>query len=171
MVNIAARRLLLDRSDEVNANVWHAIQPPDPDAPDVTAMETHSEWDQLVNALREELQEKGGLLQFLNQQTEVLYLRLPDENRRLEEQIRTQILVASGCTRKRELILREIASRMDLADGNNPSEIVVRFPEYVQPLLEALFSEVERLSGRMEERLRQNQQLKTHFFSESASAV
>jgi len=46
-------------------------------------METHSDWDQLVNALREELQEKGGLLQFLNQQTEVLYLRLPDENRRL----------------------------------------------------------------------------------------
>ena len=134
-------------------------------------METHPEWDQLVNALREELQEKGGLLQFLNQQTEVLYLRLPDENRRLEDQIRTQILVASGCTRKREVILREIASLMDLADGNNPSEIVVRFPEYVQPLLEALFSEVERLSGRMEERLRQNQQLKTHFFSEPASAV
>jgi hypothetical protein len=134
-------------------------------------METHSEWDQLVNALREELQEKGGLLQFLNQQTEVLYLRLPDENRRLEEQIRTQILVASGCTRKRELILREVASRMDLADGNNASEIVVRFPEYVQPLLEALFSEVERLSGRMEERLKQNQQLKERFFSQSASAV
>jgi hypothetical protein len=134
-------------------------------------METHSEWDQLVNALREELQEKGGLLQFLNQQTEVLYLRLPDENRRLEDQIRTQILVASGCTRTREVILREIASRMDLADGNNPSEIVVRFPEYVQPLLEALFSEVERLSGRMEERLSQNQQLKMHFFSEPASAV
>ena len=134
-------------------------------------METHSEWDQLVNALREELQEKGGLLQFLNQQTEVLYLRIPDENRRLEDQIRTQILVASGCTRKRELIIREIASRMDLADGNNSSEIVVRFPEYVQPLLEALFSEVERLSGRMEERLKQNEQLKTRFFSEPASAV
>jgi hypothetical protein len=134
-------------------------------------MDTHSEWDQLVNALREELQEKGGLLQFLGQQTEVLYLRLADENRRLEDQIRTQILVASGCTRKRELILREIASRMDLADGNNPSEIVVRFPEYVQPLLEALFSEVERLSGRMEERLRQNEQLKTSFFSESPSVV
>ena len=134
-------------------------------------METHSDWDQLVNALREELQEKGGLLQFLSQQTEVLYLRLPEENRRLEDQIRTQILVASGCTRKRELILREIASRMDLADGSNASEIVVRFPEYVQPLLEALFSEVERLSGRMEERLRQNHQLKTRFFSEPASAV
>jgi len=134
-------------------------------------METHSDWDQLVNALREELQEKGGLLQFLNQQTEVLYLRQPDENRRLEDEIRAQILVASGCTRKREVILGEMASRMDLADRNNPSEIVVRFPEYVQPLLEALFSEVERLSGRMEERLRQNQQLKTHFFSEPASAV
>ena len=134
-------------------------------------METHSDWEELVNALREELQEKGGLLQFLNQQTEVLYLRQSDENRRLEDEIRAQILVASGCTRKREVILGEMASRMDLADGNNRSEIVVRFPEYVQPLLEALFSEVERLSGRMEERLKQNQQLKTRFFSESASAV
>ena len=135
-------------------------------------MDTQSaDWQQLVNALREELQEKGGLIQLLNQQTEVLYLRLPDENRRLEDQIRAQLLVTSGCTQQRELTLREIASRMDLADGARSSEIVVRFPEYVQPLLEALFSEVDRLSGRMEERLRQNQQLKARFFSEAASMV
>ena len=47
-------------------------------------------------------------------------------------------------------------------------EILVRFPEYVQPLLEALFTEVDRLSGRLEERLRQNQHLKQHFMPETA---
>ena len=132
-------------------------------------METHSDWNQLVEVLREELQEKGGLMQLLNQQTEVLYLLLPDENRRLEEQIRKQLLETSRCTQKRQRTLRELAARMNLPDGAGPKEMVVRFPEYVQPLLEALFSEVDRLSGRMEERLRQNQQLKTRFFSEATS--
>ena len=132
-------------------------------------METHLDWNQLVDVLREELQEKGGLIQLLNQQTEVLYLRLADDNRRLEDQIRKQLLVASGCAQKREQSVRELAARKNLADGAGPSEILEWFPQYVQPLLEALFSEVERLSGRMEERLRQNQQLKTRFFSEAAS--
>ena len=38
-------------------------------------METQFEWDQLVDALRDELQEKGGVIRLLNQQTEVLYRR------------------------------------------------------------------------------------------------
>jgi hypothetical protein len=132
-------------------------------------VDTNLDWNELVDVLREELQEKGGLIQLLNQQTEVLYLRLPDDNRRLEEQIRKQSLLTSTCTQKREQNVRELAARMNLADGVGTSEILVRFPQYVQPLLEALFSEVDRLSGRMEERLSQNQQLKTRFFSEAAS--
>jgi hypothetical protein len=38
-------------------------------------------------------------------------------------------------------------------------------------LLEALFGEVDRLSGRMEERLKQNQQLKDRFLTEAESTV
>jgi hypothetical protein len=41
----------------------------------------------------------------------------------------------------------------------------------VQPLLEALFLEVDRLSGRLEERLRQNQHLKERFMVEIAPAT
>ena len=48
-------------------------------------------WDQLVGALRNELQEKGGLIGLLNQQTETLYRRDTAENERLEEQIRAQL--------------------------------------------------------------------------------
>ena len=36
-------------------------------------MNTKVDWDQLVDALRDELQEKGGLIRLLNQQTETLY--------------------------------------------------------------------------------------------------
>jgi hypothetical protein len=134
-------------------------------------METQLEWDQLVDSLRDELQEKGGLIRLLNLQTELLYQRDLRGNERAEEQIRGQLRLASRCTQRRELILRETAGRLNLRDDADTAEIVGRFPEYVQPLLEALFTEVERLSGRMQERLRQNQELKVRFLSEATSIV
>ena len=107
----------------------------------------------------------------LNQQTELLYQRDPRGNERVEEQIRGQLRLVSRCTQSRELILRETATRLNLREEADATEIVHGFPEYVQPLLEALFAEVERLSGRMQERLRQNQELKVRFLSEATSIV
>src|ERR1700751_4313347 len=129
------------------------------------------DWDQLVDALRDELQEKGGLIRLLNQQTETLYRRDTAENERLEEQIRTQLRLVSRCTQGREFALRETASKFSLNDDVQSTEVIRSFPEYVHPLLEALFSEVDRLSTRMEERLKQNQDLKERFLFETSSTV
>ena len=129
------------------------------------------DWDELVSALRDELQEKGGLIRLLNQQTETLYRRDHLENERLEDQIRNQIRLATRCRQARDLILRQTAARLALPDDVPAGEILARFPEYVQPLLEALFLEVDRLSGRLEDRLRQNQQLKERFMVEIAPAT
>lgn len=129
------------------------------------------DWDELVSALRDELQEKGGLIRLLNQQTEALYRRDHVENDRLEDQIRNQIRLATRCRQTRDLILRQTAAQLDMPDDPPAGEILARFPEYVQPLLEALFLEVDRLSGRLEERLRQNQQLKERFMVEIAPAT
>ena len=129
------------------------------------------DWDQLVHALRDELQEKGGLIRLLNQQTETLYRRDTVENERLEEQIRAQLRLISRCTHDREFALRQTATDLHLSDDVQASEVIRSFPEYVQPLLEALFSEVDRLSNRMEERLKQNQGLKERFIFEASSTV
>jgi len=129
------------------------------------------DWDLLVDALRDELQEKGGLIRLLNQQTETLYRRDIAENERLEEQIRTQLRLVSRCTQGREFALRETASKFSLNDDVQSAEVIRSFPEYVHPLLEALFSEVERLSTRMEERLKQNQGLKERFLFEPSSTL
>ena len=125
----------------------------------------------MVSALRDELQEKGGLIRLLNQQTEALYRRDHVENQRLEDQIRTQIRTATRCRQARELILRQIAAKLNMPDDASAGEILARFPEYVQPLLEALFLEVDRLSGRLEDRLRQNQHLKERFMVEIVPAT
>jgi cell division septum initiation protein DivIVA len=129
------------------------------------------DWDLLVDALRDELQEKGGLIRLLNQQTETLYRRDTAENERLEEQIRTQLRLISRCTHDREFALRQTAANFHLSDDVQSSEVIRSFPEYVHPLLEALFSEVDRLSSRMEERLKQNQALKERFIFETSSTL
>ena len=134
-------------------------------------MNTKVEWDQLVDALRNELQEKGGLIRLLNQQTETLYRSDNAENERLEEQIRVQLRLISRCTQGRELALRQTASRFELNEDVQSSEVIRSFPEYVHPLLEALFSEVDRLSNRMQERLRQNQGLKERFLFETSATI
>jgi hypothetical protein len=129
------------------------------------------DWDELVRALRDELQEKGGMIRLLNQQTETLYRRDVAENERLEDQIRDQIRLATRCRQAREFILGQTAVRLGLSEEAHAEAILARFPEYVQPLLEALFAEVDRLSGRLEERLRQNQQLKEHFMATEIARV
>src|SRR5438132_833198 len=134
-------------------------------------LDSKVDWDQLVDALRDELQEKGGLIRLLNQQTETLYRGDTAENERLEEQIRTQLRLISRCTQGREFALRETASKFSLNDDVQSNEVIRSFPEYVHPLLEALFSEVDRLSTRMEERLKQNQGLKERFLFEASATV
>jgi hypothetical protein len=49
--------------------------------------------------------------------------------------------------------------------------VIRSFPDFVHPLLEALFSEVERLSNRVKERLKQNEGLKERFLFETPSTV
>lgn len=134
-------------------------------------METQFEWDQLVDALRDELQEKGGVIRLLNQQTEVLYRLDVSAVAQVGEQIRGQLCLATRCTQARELILGQIASKMKSGEDIDRSAILGQFPEYVRPLLEALFGEVDRLSGRMDERLKQNQQLKDRLLTEAESTV
>ena len=134
-------------------------------------MDTKVDWDRLVVALRNELQEKGGLIGLLNQQTESLYRRDTAENERLEEQIRTQVELILRSTQGREYAVRQTASAFHLKEDVKAYEVIRGFPDFVHPLLEALFSEVERLSTRVKERLKQNEGLKERFLFETPSAV
>jgi hypothetical protein len=134
-------------------------------------MDGNVDWNQLVDALREELQEKGGLIRLLGQQTETLYRRDTAENERLEEQIRLQLRVIARCTQVREVALRQSASKFHLRDDVQAGEVIQNFPSYVHPLLEALVAEVERLSSRMQEYLGQNENLKQRFSTQTPSTV
>jgi hypothetical protein len=134
-------------------------------------MDTKVDWDPLVGALRNEMQEKGGLIGLLNRQTETLYRRDTAENERLEAQIRTQLELILHSTKDRDHALKQTASVFNLKEDVQSHEVIRGFPDFVHPLLEALFSEVERLSGRVKERLKQNEWLKERFLFETPSPV
>ncbi|MBV8223713.1 MAG: hypothetical protein JO232_00825 [Verrucomicrobia bacterium] len=128
-------------------------------------------WNQLVDALRNELQEKGGLIRLLDQQVQAVYRRDTRENERLEEQIRLQLRVIARSTQFRELILRQSASSFQMSEDVHVNELIASFPDFVRPLLEALVTEVDRLSNRLQDRLGQNDGLKQRFFMESTSGA
>jgi hypothetical protein len=134
-------------------------------------MDTKVDWDPLVGALRNEMQEKSGLIALLNRQTETLYRRDTAENERLEEQIRTQLELMLRSTQGRDHAVKQTASAFHLKADVQSNEVIGSFPDFVHPLLEALFSEVERLSTRVKERLKQNEGLKERFLFETPSAV
>jgi hypothetical protein len=126
-------------------------------------MDTKVAWDELVGALRNELLEKGGLIGLLRQQTEILYRRDTAENERLEEKIRTQLELILRSTQGRDDAVRQTASAFHLKADTQSSELIHGFPDFVHPLLESLFSEVERLGNRIKECLKHNAGLKERF--------
>jgi hypothetical protein len=134
-------------------------------------MDTKVAWDQLVGALRNELQEKGGLIGLLRQQTEILYRRDTAEKKRLEEEIRTQLKLILRSTQGRDDTVRQTALAFHLKSDAQSNELILGFPDFVHPLLEALFSEVERLSNRIKERLKRNEGLKERFLLKTRSAI
>ncbi|HYY26555.1 MAG TPA: hypothetical protein VE860_01340 [Chthoniobacterales bacterium] len=134
-------------------------------------MDGKVDWNQLVDALRDELQEKGGLIRLLDQQVQAVYRRDTRENERLEEQIRLQLRVIARSTQFRELILRQSASSFQMSEDVHVNELIANFPDFVRPLLEALVTEVDRLSNRLQERLGQNEGLKQRFLIESTSGA
>ena len=134
-------------------------------------MDTKVDWDQLVGALRNEMAEKGGLIGLLNRQTETLYRQDMAENERLEEQIGRQLELIVLSTQGRDYAVRQTASAFALKEDVQSNEVIRGFPDFVHPLLEALFAEVERLSNRVKERLQQNEGLKARFIFQTPSSV
>jgi hypothetical protein len=134
-------------------------------------MDTKLDWDYLITALRNELQEKGGLIGLLNQQANILYRCDADENERLEEEIRTQMDMVSRSTQGRDEAVRQTASAFHLNEDAQSNEVIGGFPDFVHPLLEALFSEIERLSHRVKERFTQNEGLKRRYLFETPSII
>ena len=115
--------------------------------------------EQIIAALRAELEEYGGLLNVFDEQQQAILNRKPDAVLALEEKLSGQLSAVRTRRSQREGLVSTFAG-----DGRPPSRVsllgaIPAFRETLRPLVEALATEINRLIALTRRRAEQNQVL------------
>ena len=117
--------------------------------------------DQLIEALRDEVQEHGELLSLLNEQETAILKRKPNAVLALQKAIILQLKTIEHCRRRREERVKDTATTVGQRCGSTLRGLISSCAEMVQPLLNALTDEVNRLTLNTRRREQQVQMLLT----------
>ena len=115
--------------------------------------------EQLITALRSELQEYGGLLNLLELQQNAVLERKPDSVLELIPKIEAQLATTHARRKEREATADELAKLSHAPRPATLRSLAPHFREAVRPLVEALAGEVNRLITHTRRRAQQNQML------------
>lgn len=116
-------------------------------------------WKSLVEALRMELQEYGGLCVSIDKQQRAILDRNMTEYMELAEEIEHQVAATSGLRAEREQLVRDFALRFGREPDTDLKSLVPSFPKEAQPLIEALVDEINTSISRSNRRAKQNHML------------
>ncbi|MBI5799644.1 MAG: flagellar protein FlgN [Verrucomicrobia bacterium] len=110
----------------------------------------------LIDALRDELQQYGGMLALLDQQQEQVCARVTDDLLPTVMNLQEQGSVMQGARRLREECRTALARTFGLRDEAPFMELIPRLPASFRPLVQALVDENNDLLRRVQQRARQN---------------
>ncbi len=117
------------------------------------------QWERLVDALRLELQEYGGLLNLLEEQQGGILGRDPESLLNLNSTIEEQVEKTNQLRKERESLAADSALDHELDKEASLSELVPYFPEAARPLLQALIERINAVLDRIKQKSRQNRML------------
>ena len=112
--------------------------------------------DQLIEALRQELEQYGEMLARLDLQQELVVRRVSDQLLDSVSQIEFQGQAIQGARRNRELSRQKVARALSLPEEAPFALIIPRIPVDYRPLVNALVEENNALIMRVQQRSRQN---------------
>ena len=112
--------------------------------------------ENLIAALREELQHYGEMLALLDQQQESAINRLADEMFAATSAIQSQAAVLQATRRAREQCLRTQARELCVSETSTFVEVIPLLPADYRPLVQSLVDENNSLLQRVQQRARQN---------------
>lgn len=115
--------------------------------------------EQMIGALRSELEEYGGLMNLFDEQQNAILARDPEKVLAADQAIAAQLGIAHDRRRRREALGAVLAELGGLPVGSSLRELTPLFRAPMRPLLEALIAEVNRLITRARRRAQQNQML------------
>ncbi len=116
-------------------------------------------WDSLISALRNELQEYGGILSLLQEQQQGILYRDTDNLMKQNHQINEQISIASDLRDQRTQLVESISAEYEMPPGSTVTELAQKAPENIQPLLKALIDGGQQIVHRIETKAHQNRSL------------
>jgi hypothetical protein len=112
--------------------------------------------NELIHALREELQQYGEMLARLDEQHEKVMQRAADDLLQTVARVQSQGAVIERARRAREAAQRVVARQLLLPERAGFVQIIPILPEQYRPLMDALIQENCELLQRVQERARQN---------------
>jgi flagellar biosynthesis/type III secretory pathway chaperone len=116
-------------------------------------------YDSLIVALRDEVQEYGELLSLFNDQQTAILERNPGRVLEIQDTIKEQLLTINDCRKRREQTAKEFAATVGADPSSTVKQLIEKCEETVRPLLNALIYEVNQLISKTRRRGHQNQML------------
>jgi hypothetical protein len=118
--------------------------------------------EQLIEALREELQEYGELLALLERQQELIVQRAAADIVNSVDLVNAQVAVIKEARDRRAALQGALAEHLRLPAQAKLTDLIQELPPKYQPLVRALLEENSRLLHKVQQRTRQNHILLSH---------
>jgi flagellar biosynthesis/type III secretory pathway chaperone len=120
---------------------------------------SHFDWEELLNLLRDELQEYGGLIGLLSAQQQSILNRKEESLLQLNQSVQTQMEASQILQKRRQGLVCSLARSFGESERSTLSELVQHFPDVTRPMFESIIEEINSLIGRVREKVMQNQRL------------
>ena len=124
-----------------------------------SAIDLNFSWEDLLNLLRKELGEYGGLMGLLSTQQESILNREPENLLEINKSVQFQMEASQTLQQRRQGYVRSLASGYGKPRDSSLSELVPSFPAVTQPMFESIVEEINNLISKIRRKLDQNRRL------------
>tara|TARA_B100002019_G_C21273465_1_gene603778 strand:- start:3031 stop:3549 length:519 start_codon:yes stop_codon:yes gene_type:complete len=116
-------------------------------------------WEELLELLRTELQEYGGLMGLLNAQQQTILSRKSDSLLEINQSVQTQMEASQILQKRRQGYVSHMARSFGHTDQASLSELLPYLPDVTQPMFESIIEEINSLISNVRRKVAQNQRL------------
>ena len=118
-----------------------------------------SNWEELLELLRTELQEYGGLIGLLNAQQQSILSRKSDSLLEINQSVQTQMEASQILQKRRQGFVSHLARNFGRPEQSTLSELLPHMPDVTQPMFESIIEEINSLISSVRRKVSQNQRL------------
>ena len=116
-------------------------------------------WEELLELLRTELQEYGGLIGLLNVQQQSILNRKPESLLEINQSVQTQMEASQILQKRRQGFVSHLARNFGRPEQSTLTELLPHMPDVTQPMFESIIEEINSLISNVRRKVSQNQRL------------